>query len=52
LFSTCTLAFNKCHGRTGSLFEHPFHRIVVDNDMYFTRLIDSRISRAAAGGVG
>ncbi|MFC1465271.1 MAG: transposase [Candidatus Brachytrichaceae bacterium NZ_4S206] len=39
LFSTYTMAFNKRYGRTGSLFEHPFHRIVVDHDAYFTRLI-------------
>ncbi|MCS6849221.1 MAG: transposase [Anaerolineae bacterium] len=39
LFSTYTMAFNKRYGRTGSLFEHPFHRIIVDNDTYFTRLI-------------
>jgi REP element-mobilizing transposase RayT len=39
LFNAYTLAFNKRYNRTGSLFEHPFHRIAVMSDAYFTRLI-------------
>jgi REP-associated tyrosine transposase len=32
-------AINKAYNRTGSLFEHPFGRIVVDSDAYFTCLV-------------
>jgi putative transposase len=39
LFSSYTMAFNKRYGRTGSLFEHPFHRVAVEDDTYLTRLI-------------
>jgi putative transposase len=39
LFSTYTKAFNKAYQRTGSLFEKPFHRILIDSDRYFTQLI-------------
>ena len=39
LFSTYTKAFNKAFQRTGSLFEKPFKRKVVDNDRYFTYLV-------------
>ena len=38
LFNSYTKAFNKFHGRTGSLFEHPFHRIEVTTDAYFVCL--------------
>jgi REP element-mobilizing transposase RayT len=38
-FSTYTKAFNKAYQRTGSLFEKPFRRILVDNDGYFTHLV-------------
>ncbi|MFH1929788.1 MAG: hypothetical protein ABIK79_16715, partial [Chloroflexota bacterium] len=30
LFNSYAKAFNKMYDRTGSLFEHPFHRIEVD----------------------
>ncbi len=30
---------NKGYGRTGSLFEKPFKRKLVDNDRYFTYLV-------------
>ena len=39
LFNAYTKAMNQVFGRTGSLFEHPFHRIAVTSDAYFTRLI-------------
>ena len=39
LFNSYAKAFNKTYGRTGSLFEHPFHRIAVTTDAYFARLI-------------
>lgn len=39
LFNAYTKAFNKTYLRTGSLFEHPFHRIPVTNDSYFVNLI-------------
>ena len=39
LFSTYTKAFNKAYQRTGSLFEKPFRRILVDSDRYFTTLV-------------
>jgi len=39
LFNAYAKAFNKTYGRTGSLFEHPFHRIEVTTDGYFARLI-------------
>ena len=39
LFSTYTKAFNKSYQRTGSLFEKPFRRKLVDNDRYFTTLV-------------
>jgi REP-associated tyrosine transposase len=38
-FSTYTKAINKAYDHTGSLFEKPFKRKVVDNDRYFTTLI-------------
>lgn len=39
LFNAYTKAMNKMYGRTGSLFEKNFHRIEVDDDLYFARLI-------------
>jgi putative transposase len=39
LFSTYTKAFNKSYHRTGSLFEKPFRRKLVDNDSYFSALV-------------
>lgn len=39
LFSTYTKAFNKSHQRTGSLFEKPFRRKLVDSDRYFTTVV-------------
>ncbi len=39
LFSTYTKAFNKAYQRTGSLFEKPFRRKLVDSDHYFTSLV-------------
>lgn len=38
-FQSYTRAINKMYSRTGSLFETPFKRIVVEKDEYFTRLI-------------
>lgn len=39
LFSACSMAINKRYARTGSLFEHPFHRIRINNEQYLTRLV-------------
>jgi hypothetical protein len=39
LFGTYTKAFNKSYQRTGSLFEKPFRRKLVENDRYFTALV-------------
>jgi REP element-mobilizing transposase RayT len=39
LFSTYTKAFNKSYQRTGSLFEKPFRRKLVDSDRYFAALV-------------
>lgn len=39
LFKSYAQAINKAHKRTGALFEEPFRRIWVDNDVYFTELI-------------
>ncbi len=39
LFSTYTKAFNKAYQRTGSLFEKPFKRKLVDSDRYFVVLV-------------
>lgn len=39
LFNAYTKVVNHAFSRTGSLFEHPFHRIAVTSDAYFTRLI-------------
>jgi REP element-mobilizing transposase RayT len=39
LCGTYTKAFNRVYQRTGSLFEKPFHRVLVDSDRYFTCLV-------------
>lgn len=39
LFKSYAQAINKQFGRTGSFFEEPFHRICVDNEVYFSRLV-------------
>ena len=39
LFNAYAQAFNRKYHRTGSLFEHPFHRKEVDNNEYFRTLI-------------
>jgi len=38
LFSTYTKAFNKAYKRTGSLFEKPFKRKIIDNNRYLIYL--------------
>ena len=39
LFSTYTKAINKAYQRSGSLFEKPFHRKMVQDEGYLTRLV-------------
>jgi REP element-mobilizing transposase RayT len=39
LFIAYTRAFNKATGRTGVLFERPFHRKLVTSDAHFQRLV-------------
>lgn len=39
LFQSYSQAINKHFERTGPLFEEPFHRIEVDTEAYFTRLV-------------
>ncbi|HZQ07554.1 MAG TPA: hypothetical protein VFD70_13315 [Anaerolineae bacterium] len=39
LFNAYSKAFNKVYQHTGSLFEHPFHRIAINNDTYFLNLV-------------
>lgn len=39
LFNAYTKSINRAYGRTGSLFEKPFHRIPVHNATYFWNLI-------------
>jgi putative transposase len=39
LFNAYAKAINRAHNRTGSLFEHPFGRILVTCDTYFVRLV-------------
>ena len=38
-FQSYALAFNKQHGRVGTLFQTPFKRVLVSGDAYFTQLI-------------
>jgi putative transposase len=40
LFTAYARWFNIRYERTGSLLEHPFHRILVDSDVYLKRLIN------------
>lgn len=39
LFQSYTRAMNKVYSRTGPLFEHPFKRIEVNDEKYFSALI-------------
>ena len=39
LFNAYTKAMNQAYGRTGSLFERPFHRLAVTSDSYFAQLV-------------
>jgi putative transposase len=39
LFNAYAKWFNIREGRSGSVFEHPFHRLVVTDDLYFRQLI-------------
>lgn len=39
LFNAYTKAFNKQYKRTGSLFERPFKRLIVDSERYFKHLV-------------
>jgi len=39
LFNAYAKAFNKQYHRTGSLFEHPFHRKLISDVDYFKRLV-------------
>ncbi len=39
LFNAYAKAINSAYQRTGSLFQHPFGRIVVDSDRYFQKLV-------------
>lgn len=39
LFNSYSQAFNKKHKRTGSLFERPFHRIEITNEVYLKYLV-------------
>lgn len=38
-FQSYAMAFNKQQDRTGTLFQTPFKRALVDNDNYFTQLV-------------
>lgn len=40
MFIAYTRAFNRATGRTGTLFERPFHRKLVDTQSYFLTLIN------------
>ena len=39
LFNAYGKAINKAYGRTGSLFEHPYGRIEITDNVYFWRLV-------------
>jgi len=39
LFNAYTNAYNKCYHRTGSLFEHPFHRKRIACSAFFRNLV-------------
>ncbi|NUM44000.1 MAG: hypothetical protein HUU38_04780 [Anaerolineales bacterium] len=38
-FNAYAKAINKAYGRTGSLFQHPFGRVMITNDLQFSRVI-------------
>ncbi len=38
-FQSYPMAFNKQHERTGTLFQTPFKRVLIDNDDYLTHMI-------------
>mgnify|MGYP000552757306 CR=1 FL=1 len=38
-FNAYTKAMNKAYGRTGSLFQHPFRRIIVQDEAHLLRLV-------------
>lgn len=39
LFNAYAKTINKTYGRTGSLFQHPFHRVEVTDDAQFTAVV-------------
>ena len=39
LFNSYTQSFNKRNERTGSLFEHPFRRKEISDDVYFSKVV-------------
>lgn len=39
LFNAYAKSYNNAYSRTGSLFEKPFHRKIVNDDAYFWRLV-------------
>jgi hypothetical protein len=39
LFKSYSMAINKAHARTGRLFEESFRRILVDDELYFSKLV-------------
>jgi putative transposase len=39
LFQSYAMAFNKQQDRTGTLFQTPFKRALIDTDQYFTQLV-------------
>ena len=39
LFNAYTKAFNKRYNRTGTLFERPFKRILIENESYLKYLV-------------
>jgi len=57
LFDAYSKAINKRYGRTGSLFEHPFERRMIDNEPYLQRSIsyvhynpvNARVAKTLAG---
>ena len=38
-FQSYAMAFNKQHGRIGTLFQTPFKRALIDNDAYFLQMV-------------
>jgi putative transposase len=39
LFKSYAQAFNKRYSRIGGLFEEPFHRIEIDNNVHFVKVL-------------